>query len=221
MSRTAPVVVLALVLLCLAGCGDDPEAELRVSWEFEQGDCATYGIETVRIQWGSPGGDHEDAEFDCAKDGGTLGMIDPDGATYEIVAEGLDSQGIVRARNLPQTLSFGAGHSSHRTIDVTLRPSPAEVLVTWSMSDGANCPPNTVMNYYVTRYFPPDEPGGELTDATEVVQASCSAGEVLLPHVPPGTWIIELDNRAISPAVYATREVEVEPGEDREVHIEF
>lgn len=221
MSRTTHLVVVALAFFIAAACGDDPDAELRATWEFDNGDCATFGIETVRIGWGPPGGEHEEVEFDCTQDGGTLGVIDPDGATYEIVAHGLDAEGVVRARNLDRTISFGAGHSNHRTIDITLRPSPAEVLVTWSMSDGSNCPPNTVMNYYVTRYFPPDEPGGELTDGAGFVQASCSAGEVVLPHVPPGTWVIELDNRAISPAVYATREVEVKAGEDTEVHIEF
>ena len=95
--------LLALFTLLSAACGgdDDGAASLAVTWAFEAGDCASNGIERVDITV-TPG---ETASFSCATGQGIVGDIFA-GETHSILAQGLDSGGIVRVENRPHTVSF-------------------------------------------------------------------------------------------------------------------
>lgn len=63
--------------------------------------------------------------------------------------------------------------------------------------------------------------GGPLTSKVAEVQESCVSQQATLMNVPPGDYIIELDSRAVTPAVRSSQTLQVEAGEDAEVMFSF
>ena len=53
------------------------------------------------------------------------------------------------------------------------------------------------------------------------IQASCITGQVSFPDVLPGDYVVEVDSRAVTPALRATAPVTVEPITDATVAVEF
>jgi hypothetical protein len=215
-------VARALAALVLLGCGDDSEGEpLDVAWVFESGDCASNGIETVRVVVSPGDGSPTEIEFACADGLGTVGKLD--GGTYDIAAEGLDANDQAVAESFGTTVTFGDA-GPHGAIEVTLHPKSADVLVTWTLSSGGGCPPGVVLPYFITLYHPPadgsTEPTDEVPEVPEV-QESCMSGQATLSSVPPGDYVVELDSRAATPAIRGTAPVSVEPGVDATVTIQL
>jgi hypothetical protein len=215
-------VARALAALVLLGCGDDSEGEpLDVTWVFESGDCTSNGVETVHVMVSPRDGSPTEVELACADAMGTVGKLD--GGTYGIVAEGLDADGQVVAESFGTTVTFGDA-GPLEAIEVTLHPKSADVLVTWTLSSGGGCPPGVVLPYYLTLYYPPPDGSTEPTEKVpEVpeVQESCMSGQATLSSVPPGDYVVELDSRAVTPAIRGTAPVSVEPGRNTTVMIQL
>lgn len=207
-------IILVLALLG-AACGPGDEggsSTLEASWTFETGDCASNGVETVKVSASMQGGDTLEGEFACTDGSGELGEI-AEGGTYSIEAQGLDADGVVRAENFGQSTTFPDGRVLG-PVEITLRPKSSNVIVSW---DG--CPPGVVIPYFVALYNPPAEEGGELTDKVTEVQETCTSGEATLMRVAPGDYIAEVDTRAVTPALRDTAPVTVVAGEDAEVSV--
>ena len=202
--------LLALFTMMSAACGgdDDGAASLAVAWAFEAGDCASNGIERLDITV-TPG---ETASFSCATGQGIVGDIFA-GETHSILAQGLDSGGIVRVENMPHTVSF-SGDKSEVSVELSLRPKPVDVTVTW---DG--CPPGVTLPYFITLYRQPASPDGALEDDVASLQAGCKKGQATLEKIAPGDYVVEVDSRAVVPAVVGTAKVTVIAGEDAKVHV--
>ncbi len=217
MNRPAIFACLSSVVLLTIGCGPGDEvgsSTLEASWTFESGDCASNGIETVKVSATKEGGDALEGEFACADGSGEIGEIDESGGTYAIAAEGLDADGVVRAENFGQSSTFPDGRTLG-PVEITLRPKSANVVVSWN-----GCPSGVVIPFYVALYNPPAEEGGELTDKVTEVQETCSSAEATLERVTPGDYVVEVDSRAVTPAVRGTTPVTVVPGEDAEASVD-
>lgn len=224
MHQDAPrTLLLALcVAHAAAGCADDEgDNSLSVTWHFDGGDCAELGIETVRVTWGPSGGDAQEAEFPCADGGGTLGKVSGGGGSYAIDAEGFDADGVARAESYGQSTTFHGGGTGGLPIDITLHPSTADVVVSWSLGGGGGCPAGVILPYFITLYEAPADAGGALTLKVTETQESCSSGEATLERVPPGDYVVELDSRAVTPAIRGTAPVTVEAGQDAAVSIDL
>lgn len=216
------IALLALVLgaVFTAACGgDDSETALRVSWTFDSGDCAANGLETIRVTWGPGGGATDSIDFACADGVGTLGDIGG-GGTFSITAEGLDAGGVVRAESFGTSVTLGASGTGGTPIELHLHPARADVTVSWSLAGGGNCPPGVILPYFITLYTAPAA-GGPLTDEVDSTQESCSTGQATLTNVPPGDYVIEVDSRAVTPALRATQPVTIAAGEDAAVAVTF
>lgn len=212
---------MVCMAIATAACGsDDDGTALHVAWTFESGDCAENGVETVRITWGPSGGPTEEVEYPCADGSGALGEA-ASGESYAIDAVGLDADGAERAESYGQTASFSGGGAGSIPIDVTLHPKSADVVVSWSLASGGACPPGVVLPYFITLYEAPAEAGSEPTQKVDETQESCSSGEATLEGVPPGDYVVEVNSRAVTPAVRATAPVSVQAGEDAEVAVEL
>lgn len=211
-------LVFALGLFTVA-CGDDDEdTSLNVVWSFDVGDCASNDVETVRIGWGPQGGATQVAEFPCTDGIGKVGDADGPGS-YSFNADGVDAEGHVRAVSYGTSVSFSGNGNGGVPIDITLHPSPADVIVSWMLADGGSCPEGVVLPYYIALYTPPAQPGDPLGDPVTEVQESCSTGEATIMQVAPGSYVVELDSRAVTPVVYGTADVTVVAGEDAMVTI--
>ena len=106
----------------------------------------------------------------------------------------------------------GSGGLHGSAIDLTLHPKPVRVTVTWGDTSCA-CPGQVVLPYFITLYNPSD--GGTPTDEVDETQASCSAGTATFVNsVKPGSYVVDLDSRAISPMVKSTKPISVVAGED-------
>lgn len=88
-----------------------------------------------------------------------------------------------------------------------------------AVKDLANqlCPGSVILPFHITLYDPPATAGDPLTDEVKSVQESCSSSTATLTNVAPGDYVIELDSRAVTPAVYSTQDLTVVAGEDAEV----
>jgi hypothetical protein len=208
-----------LALGLAASCGDEEESNpLAVAWVFSQGDCASSGVETVRVTWTPTGGAGESKEFACTDGRGELGVVP--GGSYAIQAEGLDAGGNVVAENFGTTTSFG-DIGPFGDLEVTLHPKSANVTVSWTLSTGGTCPAQVTLPFFITLYNPPADGETELTDKVTEKQESCASGQTTLERVAPGDYVVELDSRAVTPKVRGTAEVTVEPGQDATVSIDF
>jgi hypothetical protein len=210
--------VLIVFVLFVVSCDEDEigSSTLSVSWLFESGDCASNGIETVRVTWTPQEGDPREVEFPCEDGSGELGEIEK-GETYSIAAEGLNANGTALAENYGQTASFPQGLVIG-PIDVTLRPKAVNVIVSWSTSSGP-CPGSVILPYYITLYRAPATVGGELTEVVDEIQEGCASGQATFERVAPGDYVVKVDSRAVTPAVSGTAEVTVVAGEDAEVSV--
>lgn len=208
---------LVPLIMLTAACGGEEigSSTLEAAWTFESGDCASHGVETVRVTWTLQGSTPQEAEFACTDGQGVLGELAEGGGTYAIAAQGLDAGGVARVENFSQSVTFGQGRTVG-PVEITLRPKPANIVVTWG-----GCPPGVIIPYFIAVYRPPAQVGGELTDKVTEVQETCSSGTATLERVAPGDYVVELDTRAITPMVYATQQVTVVAGEDAQVAFTF
>lgn len=198
--------LLALALLAAAGCGDTTTGNpFVVTWKFASGDCTTNNIKTVQVT-ATPGSLSGSA--DCSAGRVTLAKLAKNG-TYSISAKGLDAGGIVRAENFGMTVHI-AGGAPPDGFEVTLNLKTANVTVNWY-----GCPNGVILPYYVTLY----KAGGQISDAVANTQESCTAKTATLSNVPPGSYIADLDDRAVTPAVHGSAPVTVYAGEDTSVTI--
>jgi hypothetical protein len=205
-------------MVTTAACGgSDGDPSLEVAWTFASGDCASNGVETVRVTWGPLGGQTEDVEFSCEEGHGTLGSSESGG--YSIDAEGLDANGVAVVESYGVSTMFSGAAPGVLTVDITLRPKGVDVVVSWSITGGGVCPDGVILPYFITLYDVLADPG-----ANEIVaeaQESCSAGQATLPNIAPGDYIVEVDSRAATPLLRATVPFTVEAGQDAQVSVMF
>lgn len=213
------VLILGVALVTSCGGDDDDDTSLNVAWSFESGDCATSGVQTVRVTWGPQGGATQSVDFACQDGVGLLGDTGG-GGTFVVNAQGLDADGVARTESYGASITVGAGGTLGMPLDITLYPMKSDVTVSWSFSDGQTCPPGVTLPYFVTLYVPP-APGGELTEAVATVQQSCVTGQASLTDVTPGDHVLEVDSRAVTPAVRATMDLTLEPGVDLQVEVQL
>jgi hypothetical protein len=210
--------LLFVIGLFTVACGDDDGyTSLAVAWSFDAGDCASNNVETVRVGWAPQGGAMQAIEFPCTDGMGKIGEVDGPGS-FSLSADGVDAQGVIRVVSYATSVSYSGDGNGGVPIEITLHPKPADVLVEWTLA-GGSCPEGVVLPYYIALYLPPTQMGGPLTDKLTEVQVSCSAGEATLTQVAPGAYVIELDSRAVTPAVYGTADVTVVAGENTSVTI--
>jgi hypothetical protein len=216
-----PLLLVALLLFA-AGCGSTPkDLSLNVTWTFVSGDCASNSVQTIRVKWGVSGGVKESVDFACTAGMGKLGELSPMGGTYGLNAEGLDSGGIVRVISFGTSLTVGSGGTVGTPVDLTLNPKPADVTVTWRLSNGSGCPSGVQLPYYITLYKPAATDGGTLTNSVKEVQESCVTRTATLESVIPGDYVVELDSRAVTPKVRGTKAITVKAGENQTVDFQF
>ncbi|MEW5740861.1 MAG: hypothetical protein AB1938_18220 [Myxococcota bacterium] len=201
----------------LSSCGSSTsDLSLNVTWSFQTGDCATNNVTTVRVTWGPSGGTLTDVDFPCAAGGGKLGELSPSGGSYTIRAEGLDAGGVARVTHLGTSLMVKSSGTGGEPVALTLRPKPADVVVTWTLG-ATGCPSSVVLPYFISIYRPPAQAGGALTDKVKEEQETCSARTATLTSIAPGAYVVEIDSRAVQPAIRATKDVTVVAGENAQV----
>ncbi len=203
---------LSVMVVLLAGCGgSSTNTTLEVSWSFASGDCSSNAISTVRVTWSAAGGASQTSDFPCAMGTGTLGEVSPSGGTYSIKADGLDAMGTARVTHFGTTLTISKGAPT-RPVELTLKPKSANVVVTWN-----GCPSRVILPYFIGAYVPAATAGGALGMKQTEVQETCTKNGATLMSVPPGTWTIDLDSRAVQPAIKGRKDVTVMPGQDATV----
>lgn len=212
---TALRLSLCSVLL-LVGCGGSTvNTTLQASWTFASGDCTSNAVTTVRVFWSAADAGQQQVDFPCAQSSGTLGEVSPSGGSYAIRAEGLDAAGIARVVHLGTTLNISKGAPT-RPVELTLRPKSANVQVTWS-----GCPPGVILPYTIGLYVPAATAGGTLGMKQTETQQSCATRAATLMNVPPGTWTVDLDSRAVQPAIKARKDVTMTAGQDATVDFQL
>jgi hypothetical protein len=217
-------VSLFAVALFVVGCGPDESSndlDANVKWAFLEGDCSSNMVTKVKVSWGPSGATKEDVEFDCSAGQGKVGTFSSSGGEYGFTAVGVDSAGVARFTHFGTSVTVGSRGTFGTPIDLTLRPKPADVLVTWRMSNGGGCPTGFVLPYTITLYKPPAMMGGALTDQVQETQVSCSTQMATLENVTPGSYVVQLDSRAQNPMVKGTKPVTVKGGENAMVDFQF
>jgi hypothetical protein len=213
---------MLVLLVSAVGCGSSPEdLSLNVKWSFLTGDCTSNGVKTVRVTWGPTGGATEKIDFECSAGQGKLGSLSPMGGSYGITAEGLDSGGVARFTHFGTTINVGSSGTLGQPVELTLRPKPSDVIVTWRMSNGGGCPPQVQLPYFIAIYRPPATDGGTLDDKVMETQESCVTRTATLTSIAPGNYVVELDSRAVTPKVRGTKDVTVRGGENAMVDFQF
>lgn len=213
------IFVCALAVMALTvGCGgEDGTVRLAINWQFPSGDCASYGVWRVRVTITPEAGEKKTSEFACGVGRGDMGLFRP--GTYGILAEGLNGTGKVVAQNLGTAVTFGESGLSGDLPVGMLRT--ADMVVTWKMSNGGNCPPDVQLPYFITIYRPPGTVGGAITEKVREIQESCATGSATLVSFVPGRYIIELDSRAETPKVMGTKDVWLKEGEKAQFAFQF
>ena len=135
--------------------------------------------------------------------------VSASGGTYGVVADGLDSAGVARFTHFGTSLTVHSGGTHGIPVDLTLRPKPADIIVTWN-----KCPQSVTLPYFVTAYTPD---GGIAQSAQE----SCAANTATLEQIPPGDYAVEVDSRAVTPKVYGKKNVTLRGGENAMVDFQF
>lgn len=189
---------------------DDANTTLSVTWKFASGDCTSNQVEKVKVTATPQGGAGlGPSEVACSAGSAELGTIAA--GTYAVNAEGLDSTGVVRVA-ATLSASFPNGKVAG-PLDITLRPKASNVNVTWN-----GCPSGIILPYFVTLYKAPAS-GTSLTNKVQETQASCQARKAALDNVQPGDYVVEVDSRAVTPAVRGTSPVTVVAGQDANVNV--
>jgi hypothetical protein len=210
------IISSVLALLALS-CGVNHDSQtLVVTWTFDAGDCASNNIETVRVTWGPQNGTLQTVNIPCGSGSASLGTVGE--GTYSLKGQGIDASGIARAESYGTTLTLSGQGFGNYPVDITLHPKTADVLVTWSIQ-GSPCPSGVILPYLITLYDPPDTLGGPLTTKVTETQESCASGQATLTNVAPGSYVVVLDSRAITPYVRLTAPVTVLPGENAQVYL--
>ena len=169
----------------------------------------------MRVAITPEGRDALEQEFPCESARGSF-----EGSytgSHTVLADGLDASGTIVANSFDKTVSFGES-GPLGDVNVTLRPKREDVVVTWSI-DGRACPVGVIIPFFVSLYETTD--GTSMGDQISEVQETCSKQEATLESIPPGEYILELDSRAVTPTIQATRQIRVEPGQSTEVEIEI
>jgi hypothetical protein len=211
------VVVAVALLGVMVGCSEEETLPLVIAWKFPSGDCTSNEVSQVRVTVTPDAGDKKTSEFACSAGRGDMGVF-PAGS-YGIGVDGLDPTGRVVAQNFGTSTTFSE-RGPFADLDVTLQPKAANVVVSWSMSNGSKCPGQVVLPYFIAIYKKPAS-GTTLTDKVKETQESCSSGTATLESIPPGNYVVELDSRAVTPKVRGTKDVTVKPGVDAAVAIQF
>jgi hypothetical protein len=211
-------LVFGAVFVTACDSGGSGNTSLNVTWIFESGDCAANNVQTVRVTWDPEGGMTQNKYFECETGAGKLGDFGSSGS-FSIAAEGLDASSIVRAITYGTSVTVSGGGTI--PIDLTLHPAPGDVTITWTITGEGNCPAGVILPYYITLYKPPAEAGGALTETVDDVKESCATGQATLPGIAPGNYVVELDSRAVTPAVRGTEDVTVVAGEDVQVDMQL
>ena len=206
-------------LASACGGGEEPPGALVATWAFDEGNCESNAVTTVRISWQEDGGEAQTGDFVCEDGTAELGVIPEGGATYQVNAEGLDAEGVARVESFGQSVTYH--QSAGGPVDITLHPKASDVVVSWQMQDGGTCPSGVVLPYFVSIYEPPAAAGGELGAKVTEVQESCSSGSATLMGVAPGDYVVEVDSRAVTPAVRGTAPVTVVAGDNAQVAIDL
>jgi hypothetical protein len=215
-------VVAVSALLCAAGCGSsEADTSLNVTWSFSSGDCASNAVQTVRVSWGPAGHPPQDVAFDCVAGRGKLGDIAASGGQYAIAALGLDAGGVARFTHFGTSLTVSGKGTGGQPVALTLRPKPADIVVTWRLANGTGCPSGVILPYFITVYRTPATDGGTLSEKVTEAQESCSSASATLKNVAPGGYVVELDSRAVTPKVKGTKPVTVLAGESATVAFQF
>ncbi len=210
------------VLLCGVGCGSaTDDRSLKVTWSFLSGDCASNAVQTVRVSWGLSGQTPQDVAFACGAGQGKLGEIVASGGRYNISAVGLDSVGVARFTHFGTSFTASGSGIGGEPVELTLRPKPADIIVTWRLASGSGCPSGVILPYFITVYRTPVADGGTLLGKVAEAQESCTSRTATLKNIAPGSYLVELDSRAVTPKVMATRPVTVLPGENPTVDFQF
>lgn len=217
-------VSLLAVALFVVGCGPDESSndlDANVKWAFLEGDCSSNMVTKVKVSWGPSGATKEDVEFDCSAGQGKVGAFSASGGEYGFTAVGLDSAGVARFTHFGTSVTVGSRGTFGSPIDLTLRPKPADVVVTWRMSNGGGCPSGFVLPYTVTIYKAPAMMGATPTEQVQETQVSCSTQMATLENVTPGSYVVVVDSRAQNPMVKGTKAVTVKGGENAMVDFQF
>ncbi len=221
LQRHAVSLIGSILVLAGCGAGDSGDNALNVTWTFASGDCESTSVAAVRIGWTLAGGTLTESEFPCVDGGGKLGEFAEGGGTYTITAEGLDVARVARVSSYGQTVTVGPGGNGGHPIDITLHPQASDVVVSWTVGGGGPCPQGVILPYFIALYRPPADVGGALTDKVTEVQESCSSGQATLANVAPGDYIVEVDSRAVTPALKNTAPVTVVAGDSAAVSVDL
>ncbi|MFT3708615.1 MAG: hypothetical protein QM817_13265 [Archangium sp.] len=214
-------LLAAVMALVLFGCGPEESSTddrvLKVSWAFSSGDCTSNSIDKVKVSWGADGMALTDVEFACSAGSGTLGQTAATGGTYSIIMNGLDTGGVVRF-STSSSLTVGARGTFGVPVDMTLRPKPSNITVTWHFSNGSGCPAQVQLPYAIGIYNPPAM-GTGLGTKVKDTQEGCATKTATLTDIAPGTYIVDLDSRAQQPMIHARKNITVVAGENQTVDL--
>lgn len=181
-------------------------------------------VSKVKVSWGATGATKTDVEFDCSVGQGklgTFGSMGGMGGEYGFTAVGVDAAGVARFTHFGTTVTVGSRGTFGDAIDLTLRPKPANVIVTWRMSNGGGCPTGFVLPYEISIYRPPAMAGGALGMKVTSTSESCSSQTATLENVTPGDYVAEVDSRAQSPMVKGNKAFTLRGGENATVDFQF
>jgi hypothetical protein len=216
------LLLAVIVALVLFGCGPaestGDERVLKVTWAFSAGDCASNAIDTVKASWGADGSAPTELEFACSAGGGTLGQTSATGGTYSIALSGVDAGGVTRF-STSSTLTVGARGTFGVPVELTLRPKPADVTVTWHFSNGSGCPAQVQLPYTIGIYAPPAMGMTGLGAKVKETQEGCATKTATLTDIAPGNYVVDLDSRAQSPMIKAQKNLTVRGGENQTVDL--
>jgi hypothetical protein len=89
------------------------------------------------------------------------------------------------------------------------------------MPNGSGCALGVILPYFIAVYRAPATDGGTLSEKVTEAQESCSSRSATLKGVAPGSYVVELDSRAVTPNVKGTKPATVLPGENATVDFQL
>jgi hypothetical protein len=149
---------LALSALAVApACGgEDPPGSLTIPFVIGADvACSTLGVVEVKVDLVTAAGETIDSETVACDDGQAEFMGVPTG-NYEVQVTGTDVEKVIVVDNLgkmpPDKAEVTSG-TQNVLDDITLRPTPAKVLVRWQLNDGfGQCTDVPVVEFEVKTY---------------------------------------------------------------------